>query len=170
MKLSKIEYFWNGWCLCVSPGEVGEEVSDRDVGKYSVRGAVLPGHCTGLLSRLLRHCPSEKTRWTDRVQLFRHVLRVRSAADKSQYTSPSCPNRRIQLQDRETQVYQSQEQRNVVEQIPASHCLRELCCLWIAQAKYIVSVSQTARMRLRIWQNALTASDKEGIAWRQRWC
>jgi len=45
--------------------EEREEISDRDVGEYSISGADVPGHRSARLSRLWGHGPSTKTRRSD---------------------------------------------------------------------------------------------------------
>jgi len=113
----------------LSSGDIRECISDRDVGKHSVRGAVLPSHCTNRVFRLHCHCPAEKSLWPDCVQLLRDVLCIWSATDDSQSTSSSCTDFWTLLQNCGTRVCCNDKQCNVVWRIHFSWCLCKLLCI-----------------------------------------
>ena len=117
--------------VCLS-GKDKYEVPDWDVGKYSIRGAVFPSDCADQMCRMFRRRPTQETRRTHRVQLFREVLCLRRATDYPQSTSASRSDARTAVADCETEVWESHRWNNwnAVGWLWSPQCLRKLSSAW----------------------------------------
>jgi len=90
--------------VCVLGDDVTQEISDRDVGKHAVRGAVLSTHCACLMSWLFCLSPAGETHRSDRVQLFCHILCHGSTFHQSQSASACRSDGRNELQNSEAPI------------------------------------------------------------------